>query len=237
MMLQYLLITSADVGIKLANHLWQSTLFVAAIGLSTLFLRRQPAQLRYCLWLAASVKFLLPFSLLIGLGELLPRAQHPVVAPLRMYSAADVVSHPFSSHATPSEIPTKQGANARLTALLPPTLVITWFCGAVTVLLVWYVRWRRLCAVLWRAVPVEAGREIALLQRLITTTRGRDLVTVRRSSELLEPGIFGVLRPTLLWPERLSERLKDEHIEAILSHELMHVRRRDNLVATIHMAV
>jgi bla regulator protein BlaR1 len=41
-----------------ANHLWQSTLFAAAAGLLTLAFRKNPAQTRYRLWLAASVKFL-----------------------------------------------------------------------------------------------------------------------------------------------------------------------------------
>jgi hypothetical protein len=48
----------------LANHLWQSTLFAAAAGLLSLALRKQRAQVRYGLWLAASVKFLVPFALL-----------------------------------------------------------------------------------------------------------------------------------------------------------------------------
>ena len=41
-----------------ANHLWQSTLFAALAGLLTLAFRRNRAQVRYWLWLAASVKFL-----------------------------------------------------------------------------------------------------------------------------------------------------------------------------------
>lgn len=57
------------------------------------------------------------------------------------------------------------------------------------------------------------------------------------SSNLLEPGIFGIFRPVLLWPERLSERLDDEDTKAILAHELMHARRHDNLKAALHMVV
>jgi bla regulator protein BlaR1 len=53
----------------------------------------------------------------------------------------------------------------------------------------------------------------------------------------LEPGIFGIARPVLLWPEQISERLGEAHLEAILAHELWHVRRRDNLAAAIHMVV
>jgi len=53
----------------------------------------------------------------------------------------------------------------------------------------------------------------------------------------MEPGIFGVFRPVLVWPKQLSEHLDDHHIEAVVAHELTHVARRDNLTASIHMLV
>ena len=43
------------------NHLWQSTLFAAAVALLALAFRRNRARLRYGLWFAASIKFLVPF--------------------------------------------------------------------------------------------------------------------------------------------------------------------------------
>ena len=57
------------------------------------------------------------------------------------------------------------------------------------------------------------------------------------SDSPLEPGVFGILRPVLLWPRRIGERLGDAQVEAILAHELSHVRRRDNLAAALHMVV
>jgi bla regulator protein BlaR1 len=103
----------------------------------------------------------------------------------------------------------------------------------VIVLLVWFARWRQVYATMRRAVPVEEGREFAILRRL----DGRGQVAMRMSQELMEPGVFGIFCPVLVWPELLSERLKDEHIEAIMAHELMHVKRRDNMAAAIHMVV
>jgi hypothetical protein len=41
-----------------ANHLWQSTLCVAAAWLLTLTLRNNRGSVRYWLWLVASAKFL-----------------------------------------------------------------------------------------------------------------------------------------------------------------------------------
>ena len=53
----------------LANHLWQSTLFAGVAAILALVLRKNRAQTRYLLWLSASVKFLVPFSLLVGVGS------------------------------------------------------------------------------------------------------------------------------------------------------------------------
>jgi len=50
----------------LANHVWQSTLFASAAWLLALSLGKHHAQPRHWIWLTASVKFLVPFSLLIG---------------------------------------------------------------------------------------------------------------------------------------------------------------------------
>jgi uncharacterized protein (TIGR03435 family) len=57
------------------------------------------------------------------------------------------------------------------------------------------------------------------------------------STAKLEPGVFGIFRPVLWLPAGIGDRLEDAELEAILAHELCHIRRRDNLLASIHMAV
>jgi hypothetical protein len=61
----------------LVNHLWQSTLVAGLAWLVTLALRRDRAGIRYAVWLAASFKFLIPFSALTSLGARF--GWHPVV--------------------------------------------------------------------------------------------------------------------------------------------------------------
>jgi len=52
------------------NHLWQSTLFAALAWLLVVtLLRSNRPQSRYAVWVAASVKFLVPFAALIDLGS------------------------------------------------------------------------------------------------------------------------------------------------------------------------
>src|ERR1700739_692016 len=101
MMLRHLSETASAFAPAVANHLWQSTLFVVMAALLTLTLRNNHARARYWLWLAASLKFLVPFSLLIGLGSHLPWSRASVATPVGLYSAMEQISQPFTHAATP----------------------------------------------------------------------------------------------------------------------------------------
>ena len=57
------------------------------------------------------------------------------------------------------------------------------------------------------------------------------------SPEILEPGIVGIFHPILLLPQGIDSHLTPLQLEAVLQHEIVHVRRRDNLTALIHRAV
>jgi bla regulator protein BlaR1 len=57
------------IGTAMANHLRQSTLFAMVAAVFTLALHRNQAAIRHRLWLAASLKFFVPFSLLMSLGS------------------------------------------------------------------------------------------------------------------------------------------------------------------------
>jgi bla regulator protein blaR1 len=105
------------------------------------------------------------------------------------------------------------------------------------VLGVWCFRWRRTSAALRGATPMLAGREVDALRRLERVASIRKRIEVVLSPSSLEPGIFGVLHPKLVWPAGISDRLGDAHLESILAHEVWHVRRRDNLAAATHMVV
>ena len=52
-----------------ANHLWQSTVFACVAAILTLALRKNRAQIRYMVWQAASIKFLIPWALLVSVGS------------------------------------------------------------------------------------------------------------------------------------------------------------------------
>jgi uncharacterized protein (TIGR03435 family) len=104
-------------------------------------------------------------------------------------------------------------------------------------LVVWRVRWRRVAAVAQQATTIEAGREFDTLRRVQRAMGVRTPVRIVSANSPLEPGVFGIMRPVLLWSAGITERLSDGHLEAILTHEVEHVRRRDNLAAGLHLVV
>jgi uncharacterized protein (TIGR03435 family) len=220
------------------DHLWQSTLFAIVAAFLTLLLRHHHARTRYWLWLAASLKFLTAFAWLSALGGHIPWSPAPAGMNPGLFFTMEQVSQPFARTMVPAvtrSIPTS--ASASLGVLLPALLAATWFAGFMVALGICFARWRTVSAAVRNSRPLREGREIEVLGRLQARGGIRKRIEILLSPTSLEPGIFGLLRPVLLWPEGISAGLDDAHLEAVLAHELWHVRRRDNLAAAVHMVV
>jgi uncharacterized protein (TIGR03435 family) len=203
----------------LANHLWQSTLFAAAAALLALALRKNRAQTRCALWLIASLKFLVPFALLIAAGTHLRwPAAAPIAAPT-FSVAAQQIGQPFTTPEISTSVLMPAVSNA--SSPIITILFSIWLCGFVAVLFSWWKRWMRVRAIVRCASPLSLQVPVPVLS----------------SPTLLEPGVFGIFRPVLLLPAGITAHLSPSHLESILAHELCHVRRRDNLAAAIHMFV
>ena len=200
---------------QLANHLWQCTLFACVVGLLVRMLRRNRAAVRHGLWLAASIKFLVPFSLLVGLGGQVEWRESGVVPQPRL-EMVEQISQPLAVLASPSRL-LEQRAPSRIQIALGSL----WMCGFAANCLSWCRRWRQVRAVCRAASPLPSNLPIPVLS----------------SSARLEPGVLGVFRPFLLLPTGLSEHLTPQQFQAIVAHELCHVTRRDNLSSAIHMVV
>ncbi|MGH9441885.1 MAG: M56 family metallopeptidase [Thermoanaerobaculia bacterium] len=218
----------------LADHICQSTLFAAAVGLLALALRKSPARTRHRLWTAASVKFLVPFSLLIGMGSQIAFPWNAASPESRWYIFLNAIGRPFSRGGAPASIsPLSEAISVRGIAVLGAI----WACGCAAALAAWWRRSHRIAATIRNAEPFTAGREPDVLRRLERIGRIRRPIAMRSSPAFPEPGVFGIFRPVLVWPEGISERLDDAHLEAIVAHEVCHVWRRDNLAFATHLAV
>ena len=128
----------------LCNHLWQSTLFLCIVALLALLLRKNQARIRYWLWMAASAKFLIPFSLLISLGSHLPWSNHAVAPKTTAYVAIEEMSQPFlegTALNTAIAIPAAQPTASRVPIrILPTMLTVVWSIGFLAMLSFWCVQ-------------------------------------------------------------------------------------------------
>lgn len=213
-----------------AEHLWQTTLFATMVALLTLVLKKNRAQVRYALWLIASLKFLAPFSLLVAAGSCFSWL-HAVGAENR--EIFFLIRGPFGASGAAE---TGAGNGLSFAARLAPVVLLSvWAIGAVAVLLLWWLQWHRTKSILREAMPLTDGRAFDTLCRLEKASGTKRHMALRSGAINLEPGVAGIFRPVLFLPEGVLKELSQEQLEAILSHELCHVRRRDNLAAALHL--
>jgi len=203
----------------LANHLWQSTVFVVAAWLLAFVLRKNQASTRYWIWLSASLKFLMPFFLLIEAGRRIGTVSalhgaRPTVSPV-----VERVTQPFSQ----TELLSFASPNTSLNhaGFWPVAALSVWAAGALILTFIWALRWWRLRVHARIASPYPLDAAVPVLS----------------SETLLEPGIFGIVRPVLMLPRGITDRLTPAQLNSVLAHEMCHVRRRDNLTFAMHMAV
>jgi len=198
------------------NHIWQSTAFAAAAGSLALACRKNRAHVRYSLWLSASIKFLIPFSLLVSLGTHIPAAEKmPLVisAPAASYTVIQI-AEPFLD-------PGPAIAPAHHRDWMPWAVLIIWSCGFAAISSIRLRGWRRVRNALRASVRMDIPAPIE----------------IRSSPGLLEPGVVGGFRPVVLLPAGIQARLTPPQLEAVLAHEFCHARRGDNLTAALHMMV
>ncbi len=190
------------------NHLWESTIFVGVVWLLTYAFRNNRAPVRYGLWLSASLKFLIPFSLLVTAGS-----KVPVIPPTQVSLVMEEITQSLTPMASNPLLPR--------TNYLPEILCAMWLCGFLTIAFSWFRSWQKVQRAVQAATPLQLNLPIKAIS----------------CSGNIEPGIFGVINPTLLLPNGIVDHLNPVQLQAVIDHELCHVRRRDNLTAAMHMAV
>lgn len=219
--------------VPLANHFWQSTMFALVAACLTLLLRNNAAHYRFYIWFAASVKFLLPFTLLMYIGSLI-RVPASAASQKSFVSVVEFASQPFGQSAGPEF--TQPDRRYQLSRTLPVLLGGLWVAGTIVILLVWWLRWLQVSRARREATTISQGVEVDILDSLVLAT-STGHIPMLLSMGRAEPGIFGVLRPVLLWPTSISRELSEPQLKAILAHEVCHVRRHDNLLAAVQMLV
>src|SRR5689334_24656244 len=162
------------------NHLWQSSCCVLLAALLAFMLRRNSPKIRYWVWLSASLKFLIPFALLVMLGGVVPQpARYPVSGPAPVFPATFVlIAEPFSPSPR-ATVPTHGPL-----PWVPVAIGVLWALGFFATTLARCRSWLRVRAALCAGTPIELPIPVPAL-----ITPGAK-----------EPGVVGFLRPALVLP-------------------------------------
>jgi len=220
----------------LLDHLWQGTLFAGVVWIFCLLAKRASSRTRHGIWLLASVKFAVPAVLFVWLlAPLEIQVRWPREA-ISSSSVRVVTEFPLTKEFDePTVVIRKLEPSAPRAELghteLYCSLTLVWLFGCLFFLTVW---WQRHCVMktrLRKGEPLISGSALETLHRVKTLLRERRPVTLILSSDFPEPGVCGIRRPKLVLPKRVVEALTDQELEAVLLHEVAHVRRRDNLVS------
>src|SRR3954454_4684519 len=206
--------------IAIGNHLWHCTVLATIAALVALALRSYQAKIRFWIWFVTSAKFLVPFSILISFGA---RAGYSpdVERKLDVASAPRLAiraAQPFglesaTAAAVEPEMPEHESRAVVIAAI--------WFSGCILIAAKRYRDWQVLRFALRTSIEAPIAAEIP----------------VRFSQALLEPSVVGWRHPVMLLPVGIVDALTALQLHSVLTHEVVHVRRKDNVLATVHMLI
>jgi beta-lactamase regulating signal transducer with metallopeptidase domain len=200
----------------LIDHLWQSTLFCAAVWSITLALRANGAAVRHALWMLASLKFLIPFSALYTVGA---AAGLPTPVESQPAFFVETMGHTLAAASPVVSPATELHAASGFSA--PAILFFAvWLAGAAFVASRWFVGWRT-ADTLIRATRPAPGSPL----------------DARVTEADIEPSVARVFDPVVLLPAALLRRLEPAQLNAVLAHEYEHIARNDVLKDHLHRLV
>jgi beta-lactamase regulating signal transducer with metallopeptidase domain len=211
-------------GWTLIGSLWQGALIAILFGLAWLLARRWTAGARY--GLCAATLLLLVIT---------PAVTFALLAWPESTAAAPAVSvfSTFKWHA-PAAIP-QSDWRERCESVFPSVCAI-WLFGVLALALrraggwLWLMRSRPD----WQAAPPDL---VARLKSLALRAGVARLVSLRVTLAGISPFVIGWLRPVILIPAATLAGTNPDDLEALLVHELAHIRRHDYLVNVLQLAI
>lgn len=217
------------IGLGLVHSLWQGAALLFLILLALVSLRNKKAKTRYSITLVGILA--LPLMLACNLYYFWPETSVENLS--SMVSSTSSFAPNFNLELpTSTESPQSNPTVLWLTENAS-TIALIWLFGmSVFVIKVIgsFVWMRRLTTKALTINGTEVNRLLNTVKALLGITRE---VQLKSSSWIKSPVILGAIRPTILLPIGLIEGLSVEEVEAILYHELAHLKRNDFVINII----
>ncbi|HEX4144817.1 MAG TPA: M56 family metallopeptidase [Pirellulales bacterium] len=224
--------------LTLAHSLWQGAVLALLLAAVLTRIAGSRPQARYLASLAAVAALVVSCLVTRSVLDLPPSAASPSSA-LHRPIAAEQRSDPRSTAKDATLVAATDPAPADLgsdhQSAAAAICAGVWLAGVFVMLLrmAWLVTGARRLA----ARPVLVDRRVLDLVEALRRRLG-----IRRSIRVIDsasigPAVSGILRPVLLLPAAIVTELPPDCLEAILAHELAHIRRHDYLVNLVQMLI
>jgi beta-lactamase regulating signal transducer with metallopeptidase domain/peptidoglycan/xylan/chitin deacetylase (PgdA/CDA1 family) len=239
------------VGWAIVHSLWQGALVALAFACVSALARNAGAHVRYacaCVALASMLLLTVATACLGGASErgLFARAEAPAdwswTYPAGERAGAERASKSDASSATRAEedSPASPASTlgewaARRLSSLVPWFALFWLAGVLLLASRTVGGWLLVMRLRRSARPVARVFE-EMLARASRRVRVSRAVRLCRSALVEVPTVVGHLKPIILVPASALVGLTPQQLEAVLAHELAHVRRYDYLVNLLQTA-
>src|SRR6266851_3684141 len=207
---------AAAVGWTLLHSLWEGAIISAA--LAALLMAMRSPRARYAAACVAMLVMMIGFGL--TLVRVMPEGNHG----LRTLTTP---TSPAWNIRTGTDAP---GSSYVGIAAVVPWRAPFWIAGVCIFYLAYVASWISVCRLRRRGVCCASGHWQKELARLSAQLRLSRPVRLLESCLVEAPMVLGHFRPVILMPLGLLAGLPAGQIEAILLHELAHIRRYDYLV-------
>ena len=235
-------------GWTLLHFIWQAAAVAFILVILLRLLRKSTANVRYiiaCLALALIVLLPVITIQLVPVSESLTAANFepaptPTVMPAAEMPEPETIvlakpSEPESAPVVPY-VPFKQRAIDTLEPALP-YIVSGWLIG-VFGLSIWHLGgWTQLHRLKRRMVKQVDSTLLNKLKVLTQKLKVKQTVRLMESALVQIPTVVGWLRPVILLPASALTGLSSEQLEAIVAHELAHIKRFDYLINILQTVV
>lgn len=230
--------TAELLGWTLLHFVWQGALLAALLAGVLSVMKNHAPRVRYAVSCVALLGlFALPIGTGVLLGERMSTTPSPSPASVESLErpSTGVLRAPSATVEDTSTRLWQDWATARLQPVIP-WLALGWAVGVIlfSIRLVggaWRVRKLR------RAGTTGSAEWQSRLQTLAERVGLRRRVVLRESPHVNSPMVTGWWRSVILVPAGLLSGLPPDQVEAVLLHELAHIRRHDVLVARFQAVV
>src|SRR5213596_1513435 len=226
------MITTHALGWALVDSLWQNALAAAGLAALLAIIPVRAARTRYAVEIVTLALMLaLPAATAVRLSEMSPWTSDVVTA-----TSALAPGPTGPGPRAAAAIPTPAAIRAAIEPVLP-WVVLVWFGGVVALSLRLAAGWlttRQLGRLGTSSVPDAC---LEAVERLAARLRISRPVRVLESAVVQVPAVIGWLRPVILLPASALTGLTPLQLDALLAHELAHVRRYDYVVNLLQSVV